>query len=266
VRGIDLAVRPYPRTLGRPQVYAHRGASAHAPENTVEAFELAAREGADGVELDVMCCGSGEVVVVHDAWLERLANRPVCVLTTPLERLRKIDVARHFTAWRKPGQIPTLDEVLEALPSLGVNIELKEDRLGDAGLARKVAKILRAQRAEERVVVSSFNALELLRMRACSPRLPLGYLFEAGQPLYARSGIAAPLLFAQAVHPEHVLLSEGRVRAWHAAGFAVATWTVDDPIRARQLASFGVDHLITNQPRRILQALASGTPFSSARG
>jgi len=255
VRGVDLAVRPYPRGGVRPLVYAHRGASAQAPENTLEAFALAASEGADGIELDVMCCGSGEVVVVHDAWLERLADEPVCVLTTPLAKLRKVNVARHFAAWPRAERIPTLDEVLEAAPSLRVNIELKEDRLDDRGLAHKVAAAVRAHRAVERVVISSFNALELVRMRAFAPRFPLGYLFEAEQPAAARSGLFAPLLGAQAVHPEHTLLSAARVRAWHAAGFAVATWTVDDPDRARQLAAFGVDALITNRPRRIREAL-----------
>ena len=258
MRFVDRLVRPYPRGSNRPLVYAHRGASAHAPENTLEAFVLAAREGADGIELDVMCCGSGEVVVVHDPWLERLAGRPVCVLTAPFAQLRKLDVAHHFPSWAKPAQIPTLDEVLEVAGSLLVNIELKEDRLFDAGLAAKVAQIVRDHRAEERVSLSSFNALELARARVAAPRLPLGYLFESGQPVYARSGIAAPMLAAQAVHPEHTLLSANRLNAWHAAGFAVATWTVDDPDRARQLAAMGEDALITNQPRRVLEGLAPG--------
>src|SRR3569833_2493211 len=107
---VDRAIRPYPSRADRPLVYAHRGASAHAPENTLEAFLLAAQEGADGVELDAMCCGSGEVVVCHDAWLDRLAGRAVCVNATPLEALRELDVARHFTAWRRPARIPTLEE------------------------------------------------------------------------------------------------------------------------------------------------------------
>lgn len=253
---VDWAVRPYPRRADRPLIYAHRGASAHAPENTLEAFLLAREEGADGVELDAMVCGSGEVVVCHDPWLDRLAGRSLCVNATPLTALEEVDVARHFTAWRRPARIPTLDEVLEALPDLLVNIELKEERWTDQGLARKVAGIVARHRAEERVTISSFNALELARIRAYAPRLPAGYLFEAGDPTWRRSSLPAPLTLAQAVHPEDALVTPARVRTWHLAGFRVATWTVDDPVRARVLAAAGVDALITNQPRRLVDAVA----------
>lgn len=259
---VDRAVRPYPSRSDRPLVYAHRGASANAPENTLEAFILAAQEGADGVELDAMVCGSGEVVVCHDPWLDRLAGRQLCVNAAPLSALREVDVARHFPSWGRPARIPTLDEVLEAVPGLLVNIELKEERWADQGLAKKVAEIVARHGAEHRVTLSSFNALELARARIHAPLLPAGYLFEREQPFWARTSLPAPLTLAQAVHPEDVLVTPSRVRAWHAAGFRVATWTVDDPPRARQLAQAGVDAVITNRPRRILDALSLAAPVN----
>lgn len=252
----DRAIRPYPRAAGRPLIYAHRGASADAPENTLEAFALARAQGADGVELDAMVCGSGEVVVVHDPWLERLTGQRVLVHATPLGALQALDVAHHLRGGSAPARIPTLDAVLEATGSLLVNIELKEDRWVDQGLARKVAALVARHRAQERVTISSFNALELLRMRRFAPRLPLGFLFERDQPLYLRRGLPAPLLAAQAVHPEQVLLDGAAVARWQRLGFRVATWTVDDPARAAALAAFGVDALITNRPALLRAALA----------
>jgi glycerophosphoryl diester phosphodiesterase len=145
--------------------------------------------------------------------------------------------------------------VLGELPDLRVNVELKEERLRDAGLARKVAELVKRHRAEHRVSISSFNPLELARMRAFAPRLPLGFLFESEQPLWARSGVPAPLVAAQAVHPEHTLVTAARVARWRAAGFQVAPWTVDDPVRAEQLATWGVAAIITNRPGRIREVV-----------
>jgi glycerophosphoryl diester phosphodiesterase len=255
VLGIDRLVLPYPRAVGRPLIYGHRGASADAPENTLEAFALAAEQGADGVELDVMVCGSGEVVVVHDPWLDRLTGQRVLVHATALTKLQTLNVAHHFRDGKTVARLPTLDAVLAATAPLQVNIELKEDRLRDAGLARKVADLIARHGAEKRVTLSSFNALELLRLRAIAPRLPIGFLFERQQPPWLRWGLPAPLLAAQAVHPEHVLLSPVRVAAWQRAGFRVATWTVNEPERARVLAAMGVDALITNRPAVLRAAL-----------
>ena len=98
MRGVDRVVRPYPRASGRPLVFGHRGASARAPENTLASFQLAQVEGADGIELDVMVCGSGEVVVCHDVWLDRLAGVHVNVLETSLNKLRALHVAAHMPA------------------------------------------------------------------------------------------------------------------------------------------------------------------------
>jgi len=256
MRGVDRVVRPYPRASGRPLVFGHRGASARAPENTLASFQLAQVEGADGIELDVMVCGSGEVVVCHDVWLDRLAGVHVNVLETSLSELRALHVAAHMPAWHDTAQIPTLEEVLETVPSLCVNIELKEDRWRDGGLAQKVADIVKELRAEDRVVISSFNPLELARARLASPTLPQGFLYEQGGPFWAQGTLIGPLALAQAVHPEHVLLDAMRVRAWHAAGFAVWTWTVDELARAHTLASWGVDGIITNTPREVLKSLA----------
>ena len=108
-----------------------------------------------------------------------------------------------------------------------------------------MAALLKDLRAEDRVVISSFNPLELVRMRACSPRLPLAVLFESASPHWLGPTLAVG---AQAVHPEAVLCTPRRLAAWAAAGLPVAAWTVDDPLRAEQLADAGVAAVVTNRP------------------
>src|SRR5512140_687268 len=151
-----MATPTAPRGRGRPLVLGHRGASADAPENTLAAFRLALAQGADGVELDVWRCASGEVVVVHDEDLRRVAGLPVRVPDAPLAELRAADVG----AWKgeafRGERVPLLEEVLAALPAAVVNVELKSRgrdlRLGDA-----VAKVIARAGAAARVSVSSFD-------------------------------------------------------------------------------------------------------------
>lgn len=257
---LPALIRPFPRPPeGRPLVFGHRGASADAPENTLEAFDLAVQQGADGIEFDVMVCGSGEVVVLHDPWLDRLAGVHRCVHDTSLSELRTLDVSLPRPAWGRPCRIPTLEELFEAVPrGLLLNIELKEERWVDGGLARKVAALVKRHGAEERVVISAFHPAELVRMRGWAPRLPLGFLFEEAQGQAMRMGLPAFAVAAQAVHPEHTLCTPRAVEAWRLAGLRIAVWTVDDPEQVRALAALEVDALITNRPGAVLGVLKGG--------
>jgi glycerophosphoryl diester phosphodiesterase len=239
----------------RPLIIAHRGASADAPENTLAAFRLARAHGADGVELDVMRCATGEVVVFHDDDLLRLGKRAGATRATPLGALREIDLGGG-------ERIPLLDEVLEELGPLLVNVELKSapswpERLRDDGLAGAVADILRRHGTGVRALVSSFDPLLLGRFRLRAPELPTGLLFAHDQARPWRQAWAAPLLRPLAVHPESLLVDARAVRRWHARGRAVNVWTVDDPAELRLLTALGVDGLITNRPKNTRAVIQS---------
>ncbi len=239
----------------RPLVLAHRGASADAPENTLAAFRLALAQGADGVELDVWRCGTGEVVVHHDLDLRRTARVPLRVTDVPLEDLRRLDVG----AWRDERfhgeRVPLLAEVLEALPGAVVNVELKSTRRPDLGLPGAVARVIRAARAEDRCLLSSFHPALLAVARVVAPALRRGTLFadERGWRLRERVGrwAGAP----SAVHPQASLVDAARVRAWRARGLAVNVWTVDDAPELERLARLGVSAVITNRPAAALDVL-----------
>lgn len=240
---------PAPRAPGRPLVLGHRGASAEAPENTLAALRLAVAQGADGVELDVWRCGSGEVVVIHDEDTWRTCGERLAVPDAPLARLRALDAG----AWKGPlfagERIPLLAEALEALPGAVVNVELKARRgSGDPALAQTVAGVIAAARAEARVLVSSFDFELVAAFRAAAPGVATGLLFEASWHRWLRVPLAVRRLNPSALHPDRRLCTPGRLARWVGSGRAVAVWTVDEPAEVARLSQAGVAALISNAP------------------
>jgi len=229
-------------------ILAHRGASADAPENTLPAFEEAVAQGADGVELDVMLCGSGELVVCHDERLDRLAGRDLAVKATPLAELRKLDVGRHL-GFKAFATIPTLEEVFAALPArFLVNVELKCDSLDDGGLARRAGEYLVRGGLAERVIVSSFNPVCMWKLAWAFPQLRRGWLIDPDRPFWLEDGFTRWCANFSA-HPPHQAVTAYHMQRWKRAGLEVAAWTVDDPAEARRLRDLGVQYCITNRPR-----------------
>ena len=235
---------------GRPLVWGHRGASFAAPENTLASFLLAREQGADGVELDAQRCASGEVVVLHDDSLGRTTGFAGLVTETPYSVVRTLDAGARKAERFRGERVPLLAQVLEAFPLL-VNVELKCDRADDGGLTAEVIRLVREARAQERVLLSSFNPLCLLRARLLAPGIPRALLFESGQDWFLRSAFSAPALDAGALHPEAVLATPGRIARWRRRGYQLGCWTVDDAEAAGRLYDAGVSGIITNRPDRM---------------
>jgi glycerophosphoryl diester phosphodiesterase len=235
---------------GRPLIWAHRGASSEAPENTLAAFSLALADDADGVELDAQRCGSGEVVVLHDESLARTTGFAALVTRASYSVVRTLDAGAWKADRFRGERIPLLSEVLDAFPRL-VNVELKCDATDDGGLTAEVVRVVRAAGAEDRVLLSSFNPACLWRARLLAPRIPRALLFESEQRWALRSGLFAPMLGVHAMHPEHVLATPERVSRWRRRGYSLACWTVDDLGTAARLHESGIGGVITNQPARM---------------
>ena len=163
------------------------------------AFSLALEQGADGLELDVMLCGSGEVVVCHDADLSRLAGDDRFVRSLPWEELSGISL-------RDGGKIPLLSEVLVDLPiQASINVELKI--FGNAEvipLCRAVTRCLRKYAGKRQIVISSFHPGVLLWFRMAYPAIARGALFHKEQRW---PGAYAPFVCADAMHPQAVLVT-----------------------------------------------------------
>jgi len=239
-----------------PLLLGHRGASAHVTENTLPAFQRALADGADGVELDVQRCLTGEIVVFHDDDLSRLAGRPERIADLPAQALREIRL-------RGGGEIPTLAETFEACgPDALVNVEIKYDGYlpsGCAALVEGAAEVIARAGAAGRVLVSSFSPAAIWLWCRDHGDVPCGLLFEKPRPFHRpwplRTDWLLPLLRSEAVHPEYGLCTVETVRRWHRRGYAVNVWTVDEPARLQRLADLGVDAIITNDPAAARAAL-----------
>ncbi|HEY6556751.1 MAG TPA: glycerophosphodiester phosphodiesterase family protein [Polyangiaceae bacterium] len=250
--GTDIA-RAWRRPSGqRPWVLGHRGARHAAPENTLAAFELAAREGADGFELDVRLDGSGRVIVLHDTNLARVTgnrDRRAAEGVSSAE-LSLVDVGSG-------ERVPELREVLEFTRSraLRVNVELKHDVRNRRELVSKVQSLIGTlPDAPDWILLSCFHPAIVLRLARALPHVPVAWLVHKQQHVLRRAP-AWRLLGAVGVHPEHPLITPARLVALRAGGALVNTWTVNDPERAAALAELGVDAIISDTPGAILARL-----------
>jgi glycerophosphoryl diester phosphodiesterase len=221
-----------------------------APENTMAAFELAASQGADGIELDVRTCKTGEVVVCHDPTLARVSNgrdaRVVAELSAA--ELQAADVGQ--------GQpVPLLCDVLSWARARGlkVNVEMKHDVPARRQVVQATARALSSASPDE-VIVSSFDPLMLGYFAWLDSRLPSGYLFARDQHWRAAGWLASGLR-TTAVHPDRACVDPAMCQVWRSRGHTINVWTVNEPAEAIRLAALGVDALISDVPGAIAQAV-----------
>jgi glycerophosphoryl diester phosphodiesterase len=247
--------------LSRPTIFGHRGSSAHAPENTLAAFDLAIRQGADAIELDAKLCLDGHIVVIHDQSVDRTTGATGLVRELPLADLRKLDAGSTFNPAFKGEKIPTLEEVFESVGQRTfINVELTNYASPLDNLPVKVCCLVKQFHLEERVMFSSFNPLALLRARRALPQVPRGLLaFPGSSGAWARSwpGSWFP---CQALHPEFKDVSQDLVRRVHHNHRRVYVYTVNDPQDMHHLFTLEVDGIFTDDPllaRKTLESLTA---------
>lgn len=234
-----------------PLVFGHRGAQAYAPMNTLPAFELAARQGAHGVELDVHLSRDGHLIVMHDFTVDATTNGSGYIAAATLAEIKALDAGSWFGAEFAGVQVPTLDEVMEHIGRhLWLNIEIKSESVEPAGLEEAVAACIQRHNMQHRVLVSSFNVLVLRRFRELAPDVPLGYL-------YSRVGLASFEDDAfEAYHPHADRIDEQLIQKSRQRAKYINAWTVNDPQQAAALCAMGVHGIITDTPDTVLAALA----------
>jgi glycerophosphoryl diester phosphodiesterase len=233
----------------RPLVYGHRGAKAYAPMNTLPAFELAAEQGADGVELDVWLSQDRQLVVIHDHTVDGTTNGTGLVEQMTLDALKSLDAGVWFDARFAGTPIPTLDEVFQAVGQrLIVNVEIKtaDDSLPPTNdIERSVADCIARHQMAERVIVSSFNPYVLKRFREIAPQIPLGYLYAAD---YRPASEVMASVKYEALHPHHTLIDAAYMAWANEQGCIVNTWTVNERERMETLIALGVHGIISDKP------------------
>lgn len=236
--------------------YAHRGASAVCPENTMAAFRKAIEIGATGIETDVQISKDGQLVLIHDEALKRTTGAPGWVKDLTLEELKKLSAGSWFHSDFKDETIPTLDELLTLTKDtdLIVNLELKNGIFQYPNLEAKTIAKIRAYGMTDRVIISSFNHYSLVLCNQLAPDIQTGILYMEGlfEPwVYAkRIGATALHAFHFAVIPEWV--AEARKQ-----GVIYNPFTVNDPMEMKRLISAGVAGIITDYPDRLAALLAN---------
>jgi glycerophosphoryl diester phosphodiesterase len=252
------------RGPGRPHplVIAHRGDSAHRPENTLASFANALELGAGLLELDVQLTRDGHVVVLHDPRVDRTTNGRGDVREMDLTDVRALSAGypdRFGDAWRGE-RIPTLGEVLALAHGRGrVMIEIKKDSVTDdeeGGIEARTIAEVRRQGLTEQVALISFEHRALRRCRQMAPEITRGHLF--GRTSADEVVAAARDAGCGIVMPHKSQLGEDLAERVHAAGLKLATWVVDEPEELRDLARFGLYGVGSNRPGILMQALADG--------
>lgn len=237
-------------------VFGHRGASAYAPMNTISAFELAAEQGADGIELDVHRSPDGHAVICHDFTVDSTTDGSGPVAGMTLAQLKALDAGSWLGDDFRGVRIPTLDEVFEAIgDKLLVNVEIKSKSRETDGVEQVVADVIVRCEMQQRVIVSSFNPLALKRFREIMPEVPIGFLYEPDMPVDTQAMMRQLDLPHEARHPQHMMIDAAYMQGAQAENYRVNTWTVNDPEQAVALRDLGVNAIITDKPDVIIQAL-----------
>jgi glycerophosphoryl diester phosphodiesterase len=240
-------------------VIAHRGDSAHRPENTLASFASALEVGADIVELDVQLTRDGHVVVLHDPTVDRTTDGCGPVREKGLADVRKLSAGypARFAQEYAGLRVPTLREALGLLRARArVMIEIKRESVTDDeddGIeARTVLEVRQAGMASD-VAIISFDRRALLRCRRLAREIARGHLFHEGAP---ESLVAwAREVGSELILPHKSMLSDELRDRARAAGVRVATWVVHEPDELRTLERFGLYGVGSNRPGVLLEAL-----------
>lgn len=249
-----------------PQIIAHRGASALAPENTIAAFRMAIEEGAEGIEFDVRLTKDGEAVVFHDRTLKRTAGRKGKVADLTVEELRLLDVGSWFD--RANGKhsndgfanesVPTLGEALAFLENFRglIYIELKCKESDVDRLTDRVAEALNESDLKTQVIVKSFKLAVIPRIRALCPGVRTAALFAPKIKNILRKEKylvkIAHEIGADEISVHYTLATRKLLKKANRRGINVAIWTADNPRWVKRAFRLGLKAIITNDPGRLL--------------
>ena len=265
------------------KIWAHRGSSGFAPENTMPAFEVAKELDIDGIELDVQMTKDGELVVIHDETINRTSDGKGWVKDMTLEQLRQYNFAKN-----KPTfgfvTIPTLCEVYELFQDTDyvINVELKTSVIPYDGsdvtvgrmnaetgsresapdhrcIEEKVHELTVEMGMENQVIYSSFSHASILKMQQYVTKEQTAFLFSDGWLDAASYGVKHSV---QAMHPDMTYLElEKMVQECHEKGMKVHVWTVNEEEHALKLRDMGVDAIITNHPGKMRELYYGVNPF-----
>lgn len=228
-------------------IWAHRGASAYAPENSMEAFMMARNMGADGIELDIHLSKDGHLVVSHDETVDRCSDGKGLINDKSLPELLELDFSNGKENFFNT-RIPTLEQVLEFIKgsNLTLNIEIKNEIIFYEGIEEKAINLVSKMGLDHKVIYSSFNHYSLTIVKKLKPSAHIGLLYSEAMVdpcLYAKH------LGAVAIHPYYrTLMVPGIIENCKKHSIKIHPWTVDRQDDINWLLEENVDAIITNRP------------------
>ncbi len=234
--------------LPRPFIFAHRGLSSEAVENSMPAFDLARTRGFSGIELDVHICATGQAVVIHDSDLRRMTGKEGKVENLSWEEIQGLPIGKTQEQRHQGERIPLLEEVLSTFASsLYFDIELKGETFPSVAIVREVSRIIRTYKAEEKVLISSFNPFALMRWNLQGVKeIPTGIIYSRGKevPRFLQGGNGRFFTHCDVLKPHSTLLEKSLP---FAGRYEVVVW--GDPIKQDIVQN--VSGVITDFPHLI---------------
>ena len=241
-------------SLTQPVVFAHRGASGYAPENTLAAFNRAHTLGAEAIELDVKLTRDGKVVVLHDQTVDRTTSGHGDLREFSLLQVQELDAGSHFSTQFAGEKVPTLEQVFELFGrKLFINIELTNYQTYGDGLTDKVVELIDKFNLDDWVMFSSFHPSNILRARKLKPGIPAALLALPGPAGRMQRSIAGKWISPGLIHPFLKDVNSGLMRREKKRGRRVHAWTVNDPDDITHMFQLGVDGIFTDFPDRAIQ-------------
>jgi glycerophosphoryl diester phosphodiesterase len=232
-------------------VIGHRGAMGYEPENTMRSFRLAHEMKADGIELDVFLTRDEKIVVTHDANTKKLANGSLVVMKSHSRDLRKLDFG-------KGEKIPFLDEVFEEFLKnfFLINVEIKTTGVRQNGIEEKLAKTIQKFKAHHKIIVSSFNPLNLGRFHKIMPQVKTGFLLCPEENILVRNRKMIDLVKPDTLNLDHKMFPIQKHRILFELGYPLWLWTVNEEKEMRFWTKRpNVEAIITNYPDKLKAVL-----------
>jgi glycerophosphoryl diester phosphodiesterase len=247
-------------TIPRPIIFAHRGASALAPENTIPAFELAAKMGAPAIEFDVKLTGDGQVVIIHDQTVDRTTDGQGDIRKLSLTEIKELDAGIRFKDAYVGTRIPTLSETMETIGQrLYMNIELTNYATPLDQLVERVVDLINHHNLGKRVLFSSFYPRNLRRAKELMPDVPCGLLTWPRWMGWWGRTIEYRKSYYVALHPNMADVGPDLIERVHAARHRIHVWTVNDEKEIQNLINWGADGFFTDDPAKALTLLGKST-------
>lgn len=236
-------------------IMAHRGSMGQAPENTMAAFQLGLDHGCNAFELDIHLSKDGEIIVCHDATLDRTTDHTGYINEMTVSELKKVDAGRWFHEQYEGERLPLLEEVFDLVPPhIVINIEVKQSY--GRQLEPKLLELLKRKNRVDNVILSSFNFKTLQFLKQSEPNVRIGLIYNCNfnQHREVAKLLGVPVY---SLHPNFHNIDPEDITDAITHGLKVFPYTINEEKEMKQAISYGVSGIITNFPAQLRSIISA---------